>query len=174
MRDAPRALLLAVASLTAGAACADSALSPADAAAAAVKCPLSSSLTFRWIGLGIAMDWHRLSPPARYELTRPEAAACVRPVPDCDGVAGTVDLGDVDAAVAHAEVAAAWPGTTGERLFTFEATLTDVPIFEIEADGRGSIRVSPHCDRNGCVPPPAGVTLLRGTLGRLVDRLGCP
>lgn len=114
-----------------------------------------------------------MAPPAFYERTRDDRPPCTRQVPDCDPSPDTVDLGDLGAALNHPDVVASWPGR-GEKTFSFEGALTDLPIFQVEAKARGTIVVAPQCGRSGCIPPPEGVGALSRTLRRLVAQVACP
>ena len=138
-----------------------------------IRCPLSTELTVRWYGYGVPEEKHRLVPPALYQREPKDGPACARPIPDCDSPGTVTDLGDIERALAHPDVSSSWPGT-GERVFTFDPAFTDVASFFVESKGRGTIVVSPNCDRTGCVLPPAGVWELQRTMLGLVDDMeGC-
>jgi hypothetical protein len=170
MMNAGNALRLFLALLLA--ACGSSALSPADAAPPVLACPLSAQVNFRWIGRG-AVESYRLVPPAAYQRERADSPLCTRAVPDCGGDAATIDLGDLGAALGQSDVTSSWPGS-GQKVFTFDSPNVEEQTFEVEAAGRGTIVVSPHCDASGCVSPPTALVDLSHILRRLITQLACP
>jgi hypothetical protein len=154
--------------------CGGSSLGAPDGAVT-IRCPLSTELTFRWIGFTAVQDTHRLIPPAGYEGERKDAPRCTKQVPDCQDAGASLDLGELNLALQHPDVTASWPGT-GQRVFTFDPPSADGALtFEVEAPGRGQIVVSPNCEPSGCVLPPAGVLALSRTLRGVLAHIGtCP
>jgi hypothetical protein len=141
---------------------------------ASVSCTLSHTFIFGSGGGFInSQTTAQLSPTSGFQITttqggpQPTETSCMPPLPAC-GDANAIDLADIVADLAHADVVAAL-ATTNAPLFG--AAVLDAGVFLVTRDDGKSFSVAPgDCGTTlppDCVPTPAGVAQLVADLSAL-------